>query len=174
MLLFHIPGVKLLWFQPFNGNKILPLGCAERGISIRFDVHDVYFRNGFSIVQRNGYGWFYAGSSAVVEAVLSLIDFASLRILFSYTLPEFRSLAYIGAHSMRNFGFDDAAPFVRIGVCNPTLDVVHWKAENALLVTAEQLDIGPIPTKIRLVFKAEDRFMPASLVTSLATSTTGE
>jgi hypothetical protein len=168
-MIFHILGPKVLAFEPVDEAGIFSLGVTERGITLRLEMQDVYYRNAFAVSQRNGYGWFYGGSSAVVEAVLTKPDFAALEILFDYVLPEERSLAYVGAHSMRTVVLPTSRPFVRLVVMDDFgIGASVWRVDNALLLSAAQLDIGFVPTKVHLVFKAEDRYLIDNLTTSLA------
>jgi len=153
-------------------NIITPLGIAERGISIRYDVRDVYYPNAFAVSSQNGLGWFYAGSAAYLEVVLTRPDFGGLYSLFSYVLPVRRSLAYIGAPSSRSLVSPANRPFVTLCLFSvlPVGFVPNVVIYNALLVSASQLDIGPIPSKIHLTFKAEDRYDIAGLSTVLSAS----
>jgi len=170
-MIFHILGPKVLAFEPVDGAGIFALGIAERGITVKLEIQDVYYRNAFAVSQRNGYGWFYAGSSAVVETVLTRPDFAAFDILLDYVLPEERPLAYIGTHSMRSVVFPASKPFVRLVVMDDFgIGAPVWRADNALLMAMAQLDIGFVPTKVHLVFKAEDRYLLDNLTTSLVES----
>jgi len=170
-MLFHILGPKVLAFEAADDSGIFTLGVAERGITVRLEIQDVYYRNAFAVSQRNGLGWFYAGSSGVVETVLTRIDFAALDILLSYALPQERPLAYIGAHSMRRFTFPSSKPFVSLVIMDDFgVGKQVWKLNNALLISILQTDITFVPTKVHLVFKAEDRYLLDSLTTSLAES----
>jgi len=177
--LFRILGPRQVGFslaQPYVIGmepmlSFIPLGFAERGINIRYEIRDVYFRNAFSVSQQNGLGWFYAGSHMYIDFVLTRPDFAGLTILMNAVLPSLRSIAYIGASSPRSFTSSVNAPFVclcisdlfsLVGATSPLI------IYSALLVSASQEDIGPTASKIRLVFKAEDRYDLMRLSTALA------
>jgi hypothetical protein len=170
-MLFHILGPKVLAFEPADEAGIFSLGVAERGLTLRLEMQDVYYRNAFAVSQRNGFGWFYGGSSAVVETVLTRIDFAALELLLSYVLPQERPLAYIGAHSMRRLTFPSSMPFVSLVIMDDFgVGKQVWKLHNSLLVSVAQLDVAFVPTKVHLAFKAEDRYLLDSLTTNLAES----
>lgn len=146
-------------------NLMVPLGFAERGVTLRYIHRGVRHKHGLS-VREDGLGTFYGNFYVVIDTVVTRVDLNAITLLIRAVAPDSMIQKLNGHYSVRLVNASPNCPFIRLAITYPYSDVFLLYA-NCMLSEFSEMSSGTTASAFRFVFVCETVYLTNMMASRL-------